>query len=312
MKIIIALGGNALQAEGKPATAEAQLEVIKNTVKKIIKIIKKGHQIILVHGNGPQVGRIIIQNEYSKNLTPAMPFDICGAMSQGSIGYHLQQALRYELLLNNMDIPVSTIVTQVVIDNNDVAFKNPTKPIGLFYSKEEADELVKNNNYTMKEDAGRGYRRVVPSPLPQKIVELKTIKTLFNDKQIVITTGGGGIPVIEKEDNLLEGVAAVIDKDFAAEKLAEDLDADMLIILTAVDNVSLNYKKENEKTLYNVSTEDLKKYVKENHFAEGSMLPKINAAIKFSESKIGRLTVITSLENASKIGEKNIGTTISS
>lgn len=312
MKIVIALGGNALQAEGKPATAEAQLEVIKNTVKKIIKIIKKGHQIILVHGNGPQVGRIIIQNEYSKNLTPAMPFDICGAMSQGSIGYHLQQALRYELLLNNMDIPVSTIVTQVVIDNNDVAFKNPTKPIGLFYSKEEADELVKNNNYTMKEDAGRGYRRVVPSPLPQKIVELKTIKTLFNDKQIVITTGGGGIPVIEKEDNLLEGVAAVIDKDFAAEKLAEDLDADMLIILTAVDNVSLNYKKENEKTLYNVSTEDLKKYVKENHFAEGSMLPKINAAIKFSESKIGRLTVITSLENASKIGEENIGTTISS
>ncbi|MBP1765495.1 MAG: carbamate kinase [Firmicutes bacterium] len=222
MKLIVALGGNALQAEGKPATAESQLRVVKDTVVYLADLIADGNQLVIVHGNGPQVGRLVIQNEYARNVTPPMPFDVCGAMSQGMIGYHIQQALREELKKRQIDKPVVTVLTQVVVDQDDAGFQKPTKPIGPFYKQEEAEALQKEHGYMMVEDSGRGYRRVVPSPEPKQIVELETIKRLVNDEQVVITVGGGGIPVIETEAHILEGVAAVIDKDLASARLAED------------------------------------------------------------------------------------------
>lgn len=298
MKIIVALGGNALQAEGKPATAEAQLEVIKETAVHLADMIANGHQLIIVHGNGPQVGRLVIQNEYAKKVTPAMPFDVCGAMSQGMIGYHIQQALREELGKRNINKSVSTILTQVVVDKDDKGFQAPTKPIGPFYNKEEAEVLANNQGYVMKEDSGRGFRRVVASPEPRKIVELDTIKKLVNDGQVVITAGGGGIPVIEKGDYSLEGVAAVIDKDLASEKLAEDLDVDALIILTAVEKVAVNFGKPNQKDLDVLTIQEAQQYIEEGHFGSGSMLPKVIAAVKFAASRPGRKAIIASLEKA--------------
>ncbi|AKA70110.1 carbamate kinase [Clostridium scatologenes] len=310
MRIVVALGGNALQAEGKPATAESQLEVVNETVKYLADMIEKGHELIIAHGNGPQVGRLVIQNEYASKVTPAMPFDVCGAMSQGMIGYHIQQALKDELKRRNIDKPVSSIITQVVVDKNDKGFEKPTKPIGPFYSEEEAKNLEKEKGYIMVEDAGRGYRRVVASPQPEKIVELNTVKTLVNEGQVVITVGGGGIPVIEDEKGFLHGVAAVIDKDFASEKLAEDLDADMLLILTAVDRVAINFGKSNQKNLPVMSIKDAEKYIDEGQFAPGSMLPKVKAAIKFAASKKGRKTLIASLTRAKDALVGNSGTIV--
>ena len=218
-KIVIALGGNALQSGKSEATAEAQLEVVKKTCEYIADISCKGYEIGLVHGNGPQVGRILLASETAKDVTPAMPFDVCGAMSQGYIGYHLQQALKYALNKRDKNIPVLTVATQMIVEKKDPAFQNPTKPIGPFYSEEEAKALETEKGYTMKEDAGRGWRRVVASPLPRKIVEIGAVKKLW-DSSIVISCGGGGIPVVENMDGTMEGVAAVIDKDFAAELLA--------------------------------------------------------------------------------------------
>lgn len=297
-KIVVALGGNALQAAGKPATAEAQLEVVKETVNYLADMIEEGYEVIVAHGNGPQVGRIVLQNEAAKEVTPAMPFDVCGSMSQGMIGYHLQQALGVELRKRGVKRPVTTVITQVVVDEADDAFKAPTKPIGPFYTKEEADALIAKKGYDMVEDAGRGYRRVVASPIPKKIVEIESVKTLIDADNIVITVGGGGIPVIEKDNGDLEGVAAVIDKDFASEKLAEDLDADMLLILTAVDRVAINFGKPDQKDLAEINIEEANKYIEEGHFAPGSMLPKIKAAMKFAESKTGRRAIIASLGKA--------------
>lgn len=310
MRIVVALGGNALQAEGKPATAESQLEVVNETVKYLADMIEKGHELIIAHGNGPQVGRLVIQNEYASKVTPAMPFDVCGAMSQGMIGYHIQQALKDELKRRNIDKPVSSIITQVVVDKNDKGFEKPTKPIGPFYSEEEAKNLEKEKGYIMVEDAGRGYRRVVASPQPEKIVELNTVKTLVNEGQVVITVGGGGIPVVEDEKGFLHGVAAVIDKDFASEKLAEDLNADMLLILTAVDRVAINFGKSNQKNLPVMSIKDAEKYINEGQFAPGSMLPKVKAAIKFAASKKGRKTLIASLNRAKDALVGNSGTIV--
>ncbi|AWI03804.1 carbamate kinase [Clostridium drakei] len=310
MRIVVALGGNALQAEGKPATAESQLEVVNETVKYLADMIEKGHELIIAHGNGPQVGRLVIQNEYASKVTPAMPFDVCGAMSQGMIGYHIQQALKDELKRRNIDKPVSSIITQVVVDKNDKGFEKPTKPIGPFYSEEEAKDLEKEKGYIMVEDAGRGYRRVVASPQPEKIVELNTVKTLVNEGQVVITVGGGGIPVVEDEKGFLHGVAAVIDKDFASEKLAEDLNADMLLILTAVDRVAINFGKSNQKNLPVMSIKDAEKYINEGQFAPGSMLPKVKAAIKFAASKKGRKTLIASLNRAKDALVGNSGTIV--
>lgn len=275
MKVVVALGGNALQAEGVPATAETQLKVVRDTAVYLVDMIEKGNEIIIAHGNGPQVGRIVIQNEYAAQVTPAMPFDVCGAMSQGMIGYHIQQALRDELVKRGIKKPVATIITQVVVDKNDKGFQNPTKPIGPFYKEEEAKKMIKEKGYAIVEDAGRGYRRVVASPQPERIVEIETIKRLVESGQVVITVGGGGIPVIEKDDNTLEGVAAVIDKDFASEKLAEDLDVEVLMILTAVDRVAINFGRPNQKDLSTMTVEEAQRYIEEKQFAPGSMLPKV-------------------------------------
>jgi carbamate kinase len=297
-RIVVALGGNALQAEGKEATAESQLEVIKETAVHLADLIEEGYEIVIAHGNGPQVGRIVIQNEYASEVTPAMPFDVCGAMSQGMIGYHIQQGLREELMKKKIKKPVVSLITQVVVDKDDPAFKNPTKPIGPFYEKDKAERLQKEKDYVMVEDSGRGYRRVVASPKPKKIVEIESIKTLIDNGTVVITVGGGGVPVIELEDERLNGVAAVIDKDFASEKLAEDIDADELIILTAVDKVAINYGKPNQINLDKLTVEDAKRYIEEGYFANGSMLPKVEAALKFAESKKGRKAIIASLDKA--------------
>ncbi|MCT4607102.1 MAG: carbamate kinase [Marinisporobacter sp.] len=309
-KVVIALGGNALQESGKPATAKAQLEVIRSTSTYIADIIEEGYQVSIAHGNGPQVGRIVLQNEAANHITPAMPFDVCGAMSQGMIGYHIQQALRDELKARKRNKPVVSLVTQVLVDQGDPAFYHPTKPIGPFYTKEEAERIKREKGYDMVEDAGRGFRRVVASPNPIKIVELDIVKNLVESDYIVVTVGGGGIPVIEKEDGKLYGAEAVIDKDLASERLAEDLDADILLILTAVDQVAINFGKPNQENLDHISVEEAYQYIGEGHFAQGSMLPKIKAAIKFAESKTGRQSIIASLSQGREALLGNSGTII--
>ena len=310
-RIVIALGGNALQEAGKPATAKSQLEVVEKTSAYIADIIEAGYDVVIAHGNGPQVGRIVLQNESASHVTPAMPFDVCGAMSQGYIGYHIQQGLSKVLRQWGVDKQVVTVVTQVVVDQNDPKFQNPSKPIGPFYTQEEAEKIAAEKGYVMKEDAGRGYRRVVASPLPVKIVELDAVKALESAGFVVVTVGGGGIPVIQNEDGTLTGTAAVIDKDLASEKLAEDLDADALVILTAVENVSIHYKKPDQQDLTALTVADAKKYIAAGEFAPGSMLPKVEAAMKFAQSKPGRLCIITSLEKAVDALNGAAGTTVS-
>lgn len=309
-KLVIALGGNALQEAGKPATAQAQLEVVEKTSEYIADIVERGYEVIVAHGNGPQVGRIVIQNEVASAATPAMPFDVCGAMSQGMIGYHIQQGLSKVLRHRGINKNVVTVVTQVVVDKDDPKFKAPSKPIGPFYTEEEAKAIAEEKGYTMKEDAGRGWRRVVASPLPVEIVELDAVKTLNDAGFVVVTVGGGGIPVVRNDAGDLEGVAAVIDKDLASEKLARDMDADALVILTAVEKVSINFKKPDQKDLDRMSAAEAKQYIKEGHFAPGSMLPKIEAALNFVESKPGRIAIITSLDKAVDAIEGRAGTTI--
>ena len=309
-KLVIALGGNALQEAGKPATAQAQLEVVEKTSEYIADIVERGYEVIVAHGNGPQVGRIVIQNEVASASTPAMPFDVCGAMSQGMIGYHIQQGLSKVLRHRGINKNVVTVVTQVVVDKDDPKFKAPSKPIGPFYTEEEAKAIAAEKGYTMKEDAGRGWRRVVTSPLPVEIVELDAVKTLNDAGFVVVTVGGGGIPVVRNDAGDLEGVAAVIDKDLASEKLARDMDADALVILTAVEKVSINFKKPDQKDLDRMSAAEAKQYIKEGHFAPGSMLPKIEAALNFVESKPGRIAIITSLDKAVDAIEGRAGTTI--
>ncbi|QUH20049.1 carbamate kinase [Alkaliphilus sp. B6464] len=306
-RIVIALGGNALGNNPKE-----QLLAVKSTASPIVDLIEEGYEVIICHGNGPQVGMINLAiEEASKSnvIIPEIPFPECNAMSQGYIGYHLQNALREELIKRDINKPVATVITQVIVDKNDTAFQNPTKPIGAFYTKEEAEILEKEKSYVVVEDAGRGYRRVVPSPLPIGIVEEDIIKTLTKAGHIAIAVGGGGIPVIEEVHSLI-GVSAVVDKDFASEKLAEVVEADYLIILTAVEKVALNYGKENEKLLDTLSINEVKQYIKEGHFARGSMLPKVEAAIKFAESKEGRKALITSLEKAKEGIEGKTGTLI--
>jgi carbamate kinase len=306
-KIVVALGGNAL---GK--TPQEQINLVKNTAKPIVDLIQHGHQVTLAHGNGPQVGMInLAMDTASKTAasTPEMPFPECGAMSQGYIGYHLQNAIREEMLGRNISKPVATVVTQVIVDKNDEAFVKPTKPIGAFYTEEEAQELITEKGFDMVEDAGRGYRRVVPSPLPIDVAEKEVVKTLVDNDCIVITVGGGGIPVV-KDGNKLIGVPAVIDKDFASSKIAEILDADYLIILTAVEKVAINFGTKNEKWLDKLTLEEAQQYIDEGHFAPGSMLPKVKAAMMFASSKKGRKALITSLEKAEEGIEGKTGTLI--
>lgn len=309
-KIVIALGGNALQEAGKPATAEAQLAVVEKTAGYIADIIDEGYQVVLAHGNGPQVGRIVLQNEYATPVSPAMPFDVCGAMSQGYIGYHIQQGLTKILRERGNQKQVVTVVTQVLVDRNDPKFQNPSKPIGPFYTEQEAKTIAEEKGYVMKEDAGRGWRRVVASPVPVAIEELDAVRCLVDHGFITVTVGGGGIPVIRNDKGELEGTAAVIDKDLASEKLAENLDADALVILTAVEKVSINYKKPNQTDLDTMSVAEAKQYMAQGHFAPGSMLPKIEAAVKFVESKPGRVSIITSLDKAVEALNGSAGTTL--
>ena len=306
-KIVIALGGNALQSGKDEPTAEAQLKVVRKTCEHIAEISGMGYEIGIVHGNGPQVGRILLASEAAKDVTPAMPFDVCGAESQGYIGYHIQQALRYALNLRNRNLPVVTLVTQVVVDQNDPAFQNPTKPIGPFYDEAEAMALKEEKGYTMKEDAGRGWRRVVASPKPQRIVNIESIRTLW-PTTITISVGGGGIPVIENPDGTLEGVAAVIDKDFGAELLAEQVKADKLLILTEVEKVAINFNKPDQQDLDNLNLKDAVKYIEEGQFAPGSMLPKVEAAMKFVRAFPNKEAIITSLDKAVDALEGKTGT----
>ncbi|NLV98354.1 MAG: carbamate kinase [Clostridiaceae bacterium] len=302
-RIVVALGGNALGN-----SAEEQKELVRQTAVPIVDLVMEGHEVVIAHGNGPQVGMINLA--FDSGDTPAMPFPECGAMSQGYIGYHLQNAIREELRSRGSDKAVATIVTQVEVDINDPAFKNPTKPIGSFYSKEEAEQIAVEKGFEMREDAGRGYRRVVPSPKPIDVIEKETVRTLIEAGQIVITVGGGGIPVI-RNGNKLEGIAAVIDKDFASETLADLVDADFLIILTAVEKVALNFGKEDEKWLGQVTVEEMEQYCEEGHFAPGSMLPKVEAAITFARSGPERTALITSLARASDGIRGETGTAIS-
>ncbi len=306
MKIVIALGGNALGE-----TPKEQLELVRKTAKPIVDLIAAGHKLIIAHGNGPQVGMINKAMEAANQSvkTPEMPFAECGAMSQGYIGYHLQNALREELRNRKINKEVATIVTQVVVDAKDKAFKNPTKPIGQFVSKQESEKLTKEKGYLMVEDSGRGYRRVVPSPKPVDVVEKEVVKTLVDKGVVVITVGGGGIPVI-KNKNRLTGVAAVIDKDFASAKIAEIVEADYLFILTAIDRVMINYNKPNQKALVKMNSKEARQYIKEGHFAPGSMLPKVEAALNFVDNGGKRTAVIASLEKAKEALSGKTGTKI--
>ncbi len=307
-KIVIALGGNALGN-----TPEEQLKLVKNTAKSIVDLVADGHQVIVAHGNGPQVGTINLAMEYSANNgagTPSMPFPECGAMSQGYIGYHLQQAIEAELEDRKIDKKVATIITQVEVAADDPGFDHPTKPIGSFYDKERADKIAKEKGYTFVEDAGRGYRRVVPSPMPIKIVELDIIKSLVNQGHIVIACGGGGIPVIKKAVGY-EGVAAVIDKDRSSAKLALDLGADLLVILTAVEKVCINFNKPDQHALTSLTLKEAEKYILEEQFAKGSMLPKVEACMNYvRENNNGGTALITSLEKAKEALHGETGTII--
>lgn len=308
-KIVIALGGNALQSQNSAPTAEAQLKVAKQTCEYIAEISCSGYEMAIVHGNGPQVGRIVLASETAKDVVPVMPFDVCGAMSQGYIGYHIQQCLKYALNKRNRNVPVVTLATQIVVEPSDPAFQNPTKPIGAFYTEEEAVALQEGSGYVMKEDAGRGWRRVVASPLPRRIVEIDAVKRLW-DNTIVVTCGGGGVPVVENPDGSLEGVAAVIDKDFAAELLAEQVNADVLMILTEVEKVAVNWGKPEQKDLDHLSLTEASQYVDEGQFAPGSMLPKVQAAMRFVRANPGKKAIITSLDKAIQALKGETGTVL--
>lgn len=293
-KIVIALGGNAL-GNNLPE----QMIAVKQTAKAIVDLIEEGHQVVIAHGNGPQVGMInVAMTTLSREdpTHPMAPMSVCTAMSQGYIGYDLQNSLREELLNRGLHKPVATVLTQVEVDKSDPAFQHPSKPIGTFMTEVEAEEMRRRGNAVM-EDAGRGWRRCVASPRPVSIIEIETIRAMAEAGQIVVACGGGGIPVI-REGNHLRGAGAVIDKDFASELLAEELDADNLIILTAVEKVAVNFGKPDQKWLDAMTPAEARQYEQEGQFAPGSMLPKVQAAVKFAESKTGRTALITLLEKA--------------
>ena len=308
-KIVIALGGNAL---GKDPLE--QIKLLEGVAKIIVDLVKGGNKIVLTHGNGPQVGQILLAMDYAANGkagTPSMPFAECGSMSQGYIGYQLQQCLQDELERQKVKKNCATLITQVLVDPKDKAFQNPSKPIGMFYSKEEADKIAKEKGFVFVEDAGRGYRRVVPSPKPIDIIEKKIIKQLVNHDNIVICAGGGGIPVIKTDrSELLQGVDAVIDKDRSAALLAKQIGADILLILTAVDKVSINYNTPDQIDLDSLTVSEAKKYMRAGQFAKGSMLPKVEACIDFVEASSHKKAIIGSLENASAAIKRKSGTVI--
>ena len=308
-RIVVALGGNAIVT--KDGTAESQMRSIKKTMETLVNFIENGDQVVIAHGNGPQVGNLLLQQlNGSTEKNPPMPLDTAVAMTQGSIGYWMQKSMDEVLREKGLNQSTVTLVTQVEVNGQDEAFENPSKPIGPFYSEDEAKERQKEHpDYVFKEDAGRGYRRVVPSPKPIKILEAPIVEDLLASNVIPIAAGGGGVPVVRQENGDLQGVEAVIDKDFSASKMAENINADELIILTAVDNVFVNYNKPNQKALTEVTVDELKEYINEGQFAAGSMLPKVRAVINFVE-KTGKKAVITSLNNVEKLIAGGTGTVI--
>ncbi len=294
--IVIAIGGNSLIEDNSNISVSSQYEAARKTATHIVKLIAQGNRVVVAHGNGPQVGFALLRSENSKDILHTEPLDFCVASTQGTIGYQLQMALYNEAAKLNLNLDVTTVISQVEVDPQDPSFKKPTKPIGLFMGEQEALEKAEKENWVVVEDSGRGYRRVVPSPKPKAIVELSTIKKLAESNVTVIAVGGGGIPVIRKNDSYLEGIEAVIDKDLAASLLAKELNADLLVISTAVNKVFLNYGKPSQLALDTVTVNECKEFIKEGHFAPGSMLPKIEAAIDFVQ-KSNSSAIITSFEN---------------
>lgn len=293
-KIVIALGGNALGS-----SPDEQLSLVKSTAKSLVGAIVDGNQVIISHGNGPQVGAINLGMNYAAehDQGPSFPFPECGAMSQGYIGYHLQQSIQNELSNKKVKQSVVTLVTQIEVESDDPAFESPSKPVGAFYSKEEAEKIAHEKGYVFKEDAGRGYRQVVASPMPKKIIELSSIKELVDNGHVVIASGGGGVPVVKNIDNSLHGQPAVIDKDRSSALLADNINADKLVILTAVDFAYINFGKSNQEPLREINSSQAKKLIDDKQFSEGSMLPKIEACLDFVSKDATREAIITSLDS---------------
>ncbi len=310
MKVLVSLGGNAILQRGQKGTAEQQAKNVQNTAKHLVRLIRRGDKIAITHGNGPQVGNILLQNEIAKDTLPPMPLDVCGAESQGMIGYMLQRAMRDELDASGQTMPVTTLISQTLVDGEDPAFKNPTKPVGPFYNATEASELDRLKGWRMVSDSGRGYRRVVPSPIPLDILEKETIIRLYESGTLVISSGGGGIPVIRDRDGRLSGVEAVLDKDRTAALLAKIVGVETLLILTDVEKVSINYGKPDQRGLDRMTVEQCKRYLVEGQFPSGSMGPKIESAITFLSNSKGKQVLIASLEGAEEALEGKTGTTI--
>ncbi|HAI20520.1 MAG TPA: carbamate kinase [Clostridiales bacterium UBA8153] len=306
-RLVIALGGNAIIRPGERGTVEEQRRNVALTCRQVAAVMSRGYQVVLTHGNGPQVGNILIQNEEARSLVPPMPLDVCGAQSQGQIGYMLQSELARELASAGMNVPVVTVVTQVVVDPADPAFQDPSKPVGPFYTEQRAKRIMEGGQYVMKEDAHRGWRRVVPSPEPRALVEERAIRLLVDAGVLVIASGGGGIPV-RRVAGGWEGVEAVVDKDLTGQKLARLVEAEGFLILTDVDRVFIHHKTEREQPLDRVSTGQARRYMEEGHFAAGSMLPKVEAAVRFAER--GGYSIITALDRLSLALEGRAGTTI--
>ncbi len=309
-KIVVALGGNAILSTD--ASAKAQQEALVSTSKSLVKLIKEGHEVIVTHGNGPQVGNLLLQQAAADSeKNPAMPLDTCVAMTEGSIGFWLVNALDNELQVQGIQKEVAAVVTQVIVDAKDPAFENPTKPIGPFLTEEDAKKQMAESKASFKEDAGRGWRKVVPSPKPVGIKEANVIRSLVDSGVVVVSAGGGGVPVVEDATSkTLTGVEAVIDKDFASQTLSELVDADLFIVLTGVDNVYVNFNKPDQTKLEEVTVSQMKEYITQGQFAPGSMLPKVEAAIAFVENKPNAKAIITSLENIDNVLSANAGTQI--
>ncbi len=310
MKVLIALGGNAILRRGEKGTAEEQIAHVRNTAEQLVWLVSEGDQIAITHGNGPQVGDILLKNEMAKEMLPPMPLDVCGAESQGMIGYMLQQAMDGALRAKGIRTPVVTVMTQTLVDRADPAFGHPTKPIGPFYSEAEATRLRAEKGWTVINDSGRGYRRVVPSPTPVEFVEGEVLKSLFESGVIVIASGGGGVPVTRDDSGKMAGVEAVLDKDRSAALLASLLGVDVLLILTDVDKVYLDYGKPSARPVTRMSLEECKGYLAAGQFPEGSMGPKVESATRFVEAG-GKKSIITSLSTAKEALAGRAGTTIS-
>ena len=305
--VVVALGGNAILRRGEKGTFEEQYRNVCETVQRIADLVQNGYKVVITHGNGPQVGATLLRHEAAKSIVPPFPLDVCGSETQGFIGYMIQQALRNELKKRGMDKYVVTVVTRVIVDTDDEAFRNPTKPVGPFYTEEEADKIRSQHpDFVVKEDAGRGYRRVVASPDPKIIAERLAIRALVDNGFVVVACGGGGIPIVE-EGTQARGIEAVIDKDLAGQRLATLIDASVFVILTDIDGAYLNYGTAKQSLIKEATLQQLEQYMKEGHFKEGSMSPKISAAMRFVESG-GKEAIIAELSKLAEAMQGKSGT----